>query len=692
MLLNIGVIGTAGRQRAITAEEWVKMQTDFTHLLRTAIKLNPGDKIHLVSGGAAGADALAPWAFLNHKDMVKKITIHLPSVEKDLKTTRWYWKKFLPIWDVENALNEMYNEYPPDVVTLQNFDRSVLKTFHERNLDVAAGSDHMLVAYTFNGGASVPRDGGTKHTWDAHSRLHPESLRISRDIDGLSKGGVMNKKVNIPAETKAKIESMAQNWRRVNNWLFQLAKGRSAYSHGVNAGINPKITCNNCHYGRHLPNDWATFDRCTHPLIGDKVAVPIVGWWDNLDEREKPTTQLPFSDAEEQVAVWEAKQEDALLRWLHRDERDFSHKGGENELIKSYKEEVFTTRAMFTLVKRGKEYIWKSNPDFCPFHHYNAIASKGIQDKDLAVYHLRSQYEFIGDGRKFHVHPRSGVKYLDPEWMTMRKERVLVYVPEVNVSDYQMMVQVLHPWDEIMREANYLRERGVEGNVMGAAIARAKKKMLKAYRDRFFYHTKGKLKDSVFNLAALDDTKAYLAKAGHEFKGKETPAEIFAEYRKLKRIEKGMVADQPGTCPALRYIPDNGNKGSAGSYLFGVNACTSKGTLITEERQKGWDKIYFLTIGERMYRAVEWNALPTEERMEKMGCSCVGGCPVVDEKVHQEFTYMESILDDNMLENAIDTRINELEKGADDFTEGLFLVSTETGQKTIEEVRKIFGM
>lgn len=689
MMLSIGVIGTAGRQRAITIEEWVKMQNDFIQILQEALRLNPGSEIHLVSGGAAGADALAPWVFLNHRELVKKITIHLPGLPKDRKTSRYYWERFKPIFDVETALSILYNDYGPAEVVMP-LDTG--KGFHARNVDVARDSTHLLVAYTFSGGANVPRDGGTKHTWDVHKKVHPGVLRISRDIDGLGKGGVMKGKTNIPSATRQRLEQAAQSWRKTNNWLFTLAKGMAAYRHGVAAGTNPKVNCNNCHYGRHLPNEWQTFDFCTHPLIGKKVAIPIVGWWDNLDEREKPTTQLPLSDAEEQVAVWEAKQEDAILRWLHRDDRDFSHKGGENELLKPYQAEVFVSRAMFILVKIGKEYVWEANPSYCPFHHYNMIASKGRLDPDLAKYHLRSEYEWAGDGKKFHVHPRHGVEYFEPEWMTLGKERVMVYVPKINCSEYQTMAQVLGVWKDIQREAAILRSQGLESYVIPTAIARVKSKMLKPYRERFFYYTKGKLSDGSFNLAALQDTKEYLAKAGVELSGEEKPAKIFAEYRKLKAMEKGMAMGQPGSCPALRYVPDQGTDKSAGSYLFGVNACTSKGTLITEERQKGWSKVYFLTVGEKMYKAVEWNALSVEDRKLAMGCACKGGCPVLGDDTPQEFTYVESILDDNLLESAIDNRINELEKGADDFTEGLFLVSTETGQKTIDEVRHIFGM
>ena len=679
------VIGTAGRQRALTAEEYEAMWLHFLALIK-----EPGV---WTSGGAAGADSLLFRLILEHPELVVKAIIHLPGKSRDVETMFKYYQKFKPVFDCADALQKIREL--PNVEIIQD----PIKGFLDRNIDVAKSAD-FIVAYTFGPG-DVPADGGTRHTWFQSIKLRPDAKRVHIPIQSLTgkdpKGGEQMK-FNIPDHHLGKMIEITRNWILVNGWLSSIAKSTSQEMHNITSSSNPRISCQNCVHAVRLDNPFESFDRCGHPKVED-VYIEQIGAWDSIWEWEKHTHRLDVSEDHEQTIIWEAHNEAAQVRWVNRDVRDFSIPDPVRELTNAQYERSQINRAMY-VVKRfvGKDgkaiYKRMGNEDWCPFHQYNSIALRGDLDEDLVQYHLRQEYKWTGDGRRYHLRPRNGVEYMPCEYMTIRNKREIIYVPKQNLAEYHTMKSIYDPWSHIMREMNYLRDQGMEGGeLFRVALVRAKRSMPACVRDRIFYHAspKSRLSDGVFNKAALPDTIAYLQSKGIELQSKK-PGDIFAEYRKLKRRERGMVDGQPGSCPSLRYIPDGASETTQGAHLHGLMAVTSKGTLVTPERQEGWKKHYQITIRDTIFSASYWNTkMGIEEKKSLLGCVCPNkGCPLLGDS--QEYSFIQTISDDAMLDDAIDTRPNELKEDAEDFLKGLFLVQTETGQKELEVMRKKFGV
>lgn len=161
----IAVIGTAGRDKAINMRinHWDFM----TDMLRRELK--PDD--HLVSGGAAWADHVAVWAYL--EGHVEKLTLHLPA-PFDGKyfrgaygtsggTCNYYHDKFSHVLGLDSLVHIQMAKAKGATITHQPVAQGY-GAMAARNRLVAADCTHMI-AFTFGRG-DVPADGGTKMTWD----------------------------------------------------------------------------------------------------------------------------------------------------------------------------------------------------------------------------------------------------------------------------------------------------------------------------------------------------------------------------------------------------------------------------------------------------------------------------------------------------------------------------------------------
>lgn len=162
----IAIIGTAGRDKNIqlTDAHWTYMTTVIFQ------EIKPEDI--LVSGGAAWADHVAIWAFLNN--LCAGLILHLPAPFEGNRfigeygtsgnACNYYHKKFcsqlgINSFDhIKQALAHKNCKVTTQPVTMG------YAAMANRNKLVANDCTHMI-AFTFGEG-DVPADGGTKITWD----------------------------------------------------------------------------------------------------------------------------------------------------------------------------------------------------------------------------------------------------------------------------------------------------------------------------------------------------------------------------------------------------------------------------------------------------------------------------------------------------------------------------------------------
>lgn len=176
---KIAIIGTAGRDKGINLQEshWNFMtQTIYEEVTKEDI---------LISGGAAWADHVAVWAFMN--GLCKELHLHLPApfsnggFDGDYGTSggaaNYYHKLFsknLGFWSLGH-IEECFkagNCFITHQPTAKGYAAMVA-----RNKLVATQCTHM-VAFTLGDGA-IPQDGGTKITWDMAGNKERAHISIS---------------------------------------------------------------------------------------------------------------------------------------------------------------------------------------------------------------------------------------------------------------------------------------------------------------------------------------------------------------------------------------------------------------------------------------------------------------------------------------------------------------------------------
>jgi hypothetical protein len=174
----IAVIGTAGRDKNIALAE--KHWDFMAHTIYE--ELQPTDV--LVSGGAAWADHVAVWAYLN--DLCAGLILHLPApfngrFQGEYRTSgnacNYYHEKFGRVMGFDPWAHIIAAIEKGADITEQPVAMGYA-AMAARNRFVAHDCTHM-VAFTFGEG-DVPADGGTKITWDMAANKLRSHVSLAR--------------------------------------------------------------------------------------------------------------------------------------------------------------------------------------------------------------------------------------------------------------------------------------------------------------------------------------------------------------------------------------------------------------------------------------------------------------------------------------------------------------------------------
>jgi ribA/ribD-fused uncharacterized protein len=175
----IAVIGTAGRDKNIALAE--KHWDFMAHTIYQ--ELQPTDI--LVSGGAAWADHVAVWAYLN--DHCAGLILHLPAPFKNNRfwgeygtsgnACNYYHEKFSKTMGF-NSLAHIQAALDKGARITEQSIAMGYAAMAKRNKLVANDCTHM-VAFTFGEG-DVPADGGTKITWDMAANKLRSHVSLAR--------------------------------------------------------------------------------------------------------------------------------------------------------------------------------------------------------------------------------------------------------------------------------------------------------------------------------------------------------------------------------------------------------------------------------------------------------------------------------------------------------------------------------
>lgn len=167
MFMNLAIIGTAGRR-----EDGPKMNRQlFDRMLGyAAAMVDSCDCNAMISGGAAWADHLAVKLFLMGR--AKKLVLHLPARFETTSAMYIPWTTdFKDSGRIANHYHQQMSQKYGDslleisqAVSHADCEHTVSRNFHDRNKLVAEQAD-LILAFTWGEG-QVPKDGGTRHTWD----------------------------------------------------------------------------------------------------------------------------------------------------------------------------------------------------------------------------------------------------------------------------------------------------------------------------------------------------------------------------------------------------------------------------------------------------------------------------------------------------------------------------------------------
>jgi len=163
-MTSISIIGTAGRNddaAKLNQGVFTKMNIKVNEIL---CDIGSREDRILVSGGAAWADHVAVIQYLN--GFAKQLILHLPAKfdmdkrcfvgSKDAEISNYYHKKFSDNMGVD-SLFQLWMAIDQKAVVCN------WPGFKARNSRVA--KSQYIIALTYNNG-NIPKDGGTKHTWD----------------------------------------------------------------------------------------------------------------------------------------------------------------------------------------------------------------------------------------------------------------------------------------------------------------------------------------------------------------------------------------------------------------------------------------------------------------------------------------------------------------------------------------------
>ena len=188
--MRIAIIGTAGRKEdgdKLNKEMYEKMIKVVQEQIAILIAENTNGlgPVDLVSGGAAWADHLSVSLYL--MDVAESLTLYFPC-EWDIDRCK-YQENISTYNGVPRTANYYHQLFSNKMGenTLAGIQKAVDKGavyyeveggFWSRNLSV--GKVDAIIAYTFGEG-DVPKDGGTKHTWDYSTA----PIKVHRSIQRL---------------------------------------------------------------------------------------------------------------------------------------------------------------------------------------------------------------------------------------------------------------------------------------------------------------------------------------------------------------------------------------------------------------------------------------------------------------------------------------------------------------------------
>lgn len=170
-MTQIGIIGTAGRREDYYHLDTEKFEFMVTSISRQLSKFEP--PYNLFSGGAAWADHSAVSYFIRFKNILLydlSLGLFLPSDKESLRIAHYYWDRFKSKTGIS---------VEDDIETARLLGADIMSNgdFKIRNKYIATSAEDALIAFTFSQ-TSIPKDGGTKHTWDYHKTIYPNSKRI----------------------------------------------------------------------------------------------------------------------------------------------------------------------------------------------------------------------------------------------------------------------------------------------------------------------------------------------------------------------------------------------------------------------------------------------------------------------------------------------------------------------------------
>lgn len=184
--IAVSIIGTAGRKDDGPRMTAVLFQHMIEHAKTLLPKLNRGQTLRLVSGGAAWADHVAVMLFLENPTAYSGLTIYSPAPWNN--TTHAYSvAPTSPQQFDAGSISNYYHGLFSQVIgrnTLLDIERAIAlgavfdtsrKGFKPRNTQVAK-SDY-LIAFTW--GINEPADGGTGDTWAKSKALYKIHVPLS---------------------------------------------------------------------------------------------------------------------------------------------------------------------------------------------------------------------------------------------------------------------------------------------------------------------------------------------------------------------------------------------------------------------------------------------------------------------------------------------------------------------------------
>lgn len=218
---KISIIGTAGRNEDSNKMSKVLFTTVMNHVKHFIINilhLN-FNNIILVSGGSAWIDHVAVRLYLENifsddNNKFAGLQLHLPCpIIKDINTNKYIFSPNSTAGTMLNSLhsnfcNKMGSNFHSieDIISVQALNAVIISNYNgflDRNK--AVSKSEYIIAYTFNN-SNIPKEGGTKHTWDLSKSNHKYHFSLYNIMNDFSNKSISNTSIiSIFSSTKRKM-------------------------------------------------------------------------------------------------------------------------------------------------------------------------------------------------------------------------------------------------------------------------------------------------------------------------------------------------------------------------------------------------------------------------------------------------------------------------------------------------------